>query len=81
MKNLKRKYPTAIVTKEFYKGNGIIVRATQINTTRKTSINKIRQEKEQVRIKEKGIHGIGENVYKEKERGHAREYERERGGR
>ena len=41
-------------------------------------------EKEEVRIKEKGINGIGENVYRDKTKERAREHgghERERGAR
>ena len=44
-------------------------------------------EKEEVRIKERGINGLGENVYREKSNGRSRGFghdggnERERGGR
>ena len=91
MKKLKNNYPYAVVTKEFYKVNSILVRATQINF-----INKVQElkkekeeelEKEETKIKERGINGIGENVYREKNNGKSREIghsggsERERGGR
>ena len=36
---LKNKYPNAIITREFYKGQNILVRATEIET--KTNDNKI----------------------------------------
>lgn len=82
---LKADFPSAIVTREFYKGNGVLVRATQINY----NINKkdyyiekeSELEKEEVRIKERGINGLGENVYREKDAGHNGGNERERGGR
>ena len=44
-------------------------------------------EKEEVRIKERGINGLGEKVYREKSNGRSRDFshdggnERERGGR
>lgn len=71
---LKIKFPFAIITKEFYKGNNILVRATQINNYMKKS-DKDELEREEVRIKEKGINGLGENVYRD------RGNERERGSR
>ena len=30
IRSLKKEYPTAVITKEFYKGENIIVRATEI---------------------------------------------------
>lgn len=82
---LKANFPSSIVTREFYKGNNVLVRATQINF----NLNKKEQhiekedelEKEGVRIKERGINGLGENVYREKNTGHNGGNERERGER
>ena len=71
---LKIKFPSAIITKEFYNGNNILVRATEINNYAKKD-NKDELEREEIRIKEKGINGLGENVYRDKGN------ERERGGR
>lgn len=84
---LKNKFPLAIITKEFYKGNNVLVRATQINNNIKSN-DKDELEREEVRIKEKGINGLGENVNRtiksgksrEKEIGHNGGNERERGG-
>ena len=93
---LKESFPLAIITREFYKGNGILIRATQIenNYIKKVKDQKEikldnEQEKEFERIKERGINGVGENVVKEisngksRERGlhNSRENGRERGGR
>lgn len=84
---LKEMYPDAIITKEFYKGQNILVRATlisQIPRNKKDFEIENELEKEEVRIKEKGINGIGENVFKEKTQGKLRErggHERERGAR
>lgn len=86
---LKNDYPFAIVTREFYKGKNVLVRASKMNflSKSKESYEKDYQlEKEEIRIKEKGINGLGENVErvhnkfgrKEKARGGT---ERERGGR
>jgi hypothetical protein len=64
---LKKSYPYAIVTREFYKGRNILIRATKIFilSKRKNDYEKENQlEKEEVRIKEKGINGLGENVPK-----------------
>ena len=44
IKKLKIDYPTAIITREFYKGENILVRATQIYE--KNNIKHIRREKE-----------------------------------
>lgn len=83
---LKEKFPDAIITREFYKGNNTLVRATQISNHIKKS-DKEELEREEVRIKEKGINGLGENVYREKSNGRSRGFghnggnERERGGR
>ncbi len=91
MKKLKINYPLAIITREFYKGNNILVRATQINNknieNKKDKENELEQE--EVRIKEKGVNGLGENFdriikngkSREKEIGHNDGSERERGGR
>lgn len=92
IKRLREEYPFSVITREFYKGSNILVRTTQIlsNVTSK-EIDKEKQEeleKEEVRIKERGINGLGENVYreishgksKEREHGHSGS-ERERGGR
>ena len=82
---LKIDFPSAIVTREFYKGNGVLVRATQINYDLNKKDHYIKREdeleKEEVRIKERGINGLGENVYREKDAGHNGGNERERGGR
>ena len=93
---LKQSLPLAIVTKEFYKGNGILVRATQIENNyikkvedQKESELDDEQEKESERIKEREINGLGENVVKEISNKKSRERElnnsrgngRERGGR
>lgn len=92
IKKLKKDYPTAIVTREFYKGNNVLVRATQINSKyieNKKQDKENELEQEEVRIKEKGINGIGENVdrtigkgkSREIEFGHSNGNERERGDR
>lgn len=92
MNKLKNNYPLAVVTREFYKGNGVLVRATQINNKHIENKKEDREnelEQEEVRIKEKGINGLGENVdrtiengkSREKEIGHNGGSERERGGR
>ena len=82
---LKVDFPSAIVTREFYKKNGVLVRATQINYDLNKKGHYIEREdeleKEEVRIKERGFNGLGENVYREKDTGHNRGNERERGGR
>ena len=82
---LKIDFPSAIVTREFYKGTGVLVRATQIDYTINKKEHSIKKEdeleKEEVRIKERGINGLGENVYREKETRHNGGNERERGGR
>ena len=44
IKKLKIDYPTAIITREFYKGENILVRATQIYE--KKNIKHISREKE-----------------------------------
>ncbi len=83
---LKNKFPEAIITKEFYKGNNILVRATEINSNVKNN-DEDELEREEVKIKEKGINGLGENVYREKSNGRSRGFghnggnERQRGGR
>ena len=79
---LKEMYPNAVITKEFYKGQNILVRATlilQIQKNKKELEIENKLEKEEVRIKEKGINGIGENTQRNlRERGG---HERERGAR
>jgi hypothetical protein len=83
---LKEKFPDLIITREFYKGSNVLVRATQTHTNNQDK-NKDEYEIEEVRIKEKGINGLGENVYREKSNGRSRGFghdggnERERGGR
>lgn len=67
IKKLKNTYNDAIVTKEFYKGRNVLVRATKIisKSLKKDNFEKnYKLEKEEVKIKEKGINGLGENVYK-----------------
>lgn len=91
IKRLKKDYPSAVVTKEFYKGSNVLVRATQIIPNVKVIKNDIEKqeelEKEEVRIKERRINGIRENVYREKSNGRSRDFshdegnKRERGGR
>ena len=91
MKKLRDDYPSSVVTREFYKGSNVLVRATQIITNVKVIKNDTERqeelEKEEVRIKERGINGIGENVYRERSNGRSRDFghnggnERERGGR
>ena len=80
---LKIDFPSAIVTREFYKKNGVLVRATQINYNLNKKWHYIEREdeleKEEVRIKERGINGLGENVYREKDTRHNGGNERERG--
>ena len=82
IRNLKEEYPLAIVTREFFKGKNILVRATQILQIQKNKKELEMEnelEKEEVRIKEKGINGIGENTQRNlRERGG---HERERGAR
>ena len=43
VKELKTKYPNAVVTKEFYKGKNILVRATEINCKTNSKPNKERE--------------------------------------
>ena len=80
---LKANFPSSIVTREFYKGNSVLVRATQINSNFNKKEHHLEKEleKEEVRIKERGINGLGENIYREKDTGHNGGNERERGGR
>lgn len=93
MKRLREDYPSSVVTREFYKGSNVLVRATQIIPNVKVIKNDIEKqeelEKEEVRIKERGINGLGENVNRtikngksrEKEMGYSARSERERGTR
>ena len=92
IKKLKDDFPFSVVTREFYKGDGVLVRATQINfniNIKRHDLEKEELEKEEARIKERVINGLGENVYREKnnsksrekESGHKGGNERERGGR
>ena len=78
---LKANFPSSIVTREFYKGNSVLVRTTQINSNFNKKEHHLEKEleKEEVRIKEKGINGLGENVYREKDTRHNGGNERERG--
>lgn len=71
---LKEKYSNATITREFYKGSNVLVRATHTDI-KKLDNNKDELEREDVRIKEKGINGLGKNVYRDREKG------RERGSR
>ena len=71
---LRERFPDAIITREFYKGSNVLVRATEINTNKQEK-NKDELEREEVRIKEKGINGLGKNVYRDIGKG------RERGSR
>lgn len=86
IRTLKLKYPTACITKEFYKQNGVMVRATIINNQiikKENTEYEQKLEQENVRIKERGINGIGENVFRKnnsREKNHGGN-ERERGGR
>ena len=91
MEKLRKDYPSTIVTREFYKGHNVFVRATEITPNVKSIKNDIENqeelEKEEVRIKERGINGIGENVCREKNNGRSRSFghnggnARERGSR
>lgn len=69
---LKEKFSDAIITREFYKGSNVLVKATQTNIINQDKTAN-EYEREEVRIKEKGINGLGENVYRDREK------ERERG--
>lgn len=71
---LKEKFSDAIITREFYKGSNVLVKATQTNIINQDKTAN-EYEREEVRIKEKGINGLGENVYRDREK------ERERGSR
>lgn len=65
MNKLKNNYPSAIITKEFYKGKNVLVRVTKITSPsiKKDNLEKEYElEKEEVKIKEKGINGLGENI-------------------
>ena len=68
MKKMRYSYPRYIVTKEFYKGRNILVKVIKIDTILKDKYKaekgKQLEKDEQVRIKERGINGIGENVDK-----------------
>lgn len=76
---LKSDFPSSIVTREFYNGNGVLVRATQINYNLNKKEHYLEKEdaleNEEVRIKERGINGLGENVAKEKTNSKSREKE------
>ena len=77
---LKNKYPSAMVTREFFKGRNVLVRATKISSPsikKDNSGKDYELEKEEVRIKEKGINGLGENNYKVQ---NERNKEKTRGG-
>lgn len=70
MSKLKNNYPSAIITKKFYKGRNVLVRVTKLTSPsiKKDNLEKEYElEKEEVRIKEKGINGLGENVFKVQE--------------
>lgn len=75
---LRKDFPSAIVTREFYEGRNILIRATQINN--KHNENKKEDienelEQQEVRIKELGINGLGENVDRNIKNGKSREKE------
>lgn len=71
---LKEKFSDAIITREFYKGSNVLVKATQTNIINQDKTAN-EYEREEARIKEKGINGLGENVYRDRGK------ERERGSR
>ena len=79
MDKLKSNYPNAIVTKEFYREEGILVRATEVNSHIKNeSLERVLElQQEESRIVEIGINGIGENV--DRQLKHRGTEERERG--
>lgn len=86
IRNLKNNYPFAVVTREFCRENGILVRATQIDNVHRQKENNLKEneldfEKEEVRIKEKGINGLGENVDRTIKNGKSREKEIDHGER
>jgi len=91
IRKLKLEYPDLIITREFYKNNNVLVRATQINIIdRSQKIQDEMQqelEQEEIRIKEIGIKGIRENSNRETKYNKLRERicgggsVRERGGR
>lgn len=68
IKEMKRKYENAIVTKEFYDSNNILVRVTNIYNYSK---NKFKSIEEKERILELGTRQ--KTVEKEKTRGSSRE--------
>lgn len=85
MQKMRDDYPLAIVTREFYKSNSVLVRATIVekNNKVKENVNEKeleKEEKEVVRIREKGINGLGENEFREITHGRGGNG-RERGGR
>lgn len=83
VRKLKNEYPMAVVTREFYKENGVLVRATKMDNKHIESKIEDREnelELEEVRIKEKGINGLGENVYRIEKNGKSREKEIGHGG-
>ena len=77
IRKLKNDYPDASITREFYKGKNILIRATEVGEHK--IIKNYDLEKEELwkgagRIIEKGINGIGENVYKDKGKTKGREH-------
>lgn len=81
IRKLRMQYPNAIVTREFYKGSSVLVRVTLMTINeKKEKDNDLELEKEEIRIKERGINGIGENVEREISHSHGGNG-RERGGR
>ena len=61
IRKLKEEYPLAMITREFFKGKNILVRATQISQIQKNKKELEMEnelEKEEVRIKEKGLDTI-----------------------
>ena len=78
IRKLKENYPRAIITREFYRRNAILVRATEINNKAAENQKEDRQnelEIEEIRIKEKGINGLGENVNRTNRDGKSKERE------
>ena len=55
MKKIKEEYPSAVITREFYKGSNILVRATKIeNKTVNIKQNNKEREKDDWYIRQRG---------------------------
>ncbi len=55
MKNIKEEHPSAVITREFYKGSNILVRATKIeNKTVDIKQNNKEREKDDWYIRQRG---------------------------